>query len=283
MDRTQVVKILNSMADLFDLESDNPFRSRSFRSGARALEGLSGDLSQLVEARELISVKGIGESIASVIVDLLTTGTTGRLDELRETIPEGVRDMLSIRGLGPKKIRVIWKEMGIEDIEALAQACRAGRLAVFKGFGAKSEAKILQGIEYRQSKAGMFLRVDCEQAAGELLAYLAGCEAVKRVELAGSWRRANGVMKDIDLVISTAEPAAVVEYICAWPEVSEIVARGESMTSLRCSNGLGVDFRIVEEPRFPFALCHFTGSKEHNAALRALAKTEMEKQRFYVY
>ena len=274
MDRTDVVKILNFMADLLDLESDNPFRSRSFRSGARALEGLSGDLSQLVEARELTSVKGIGESIAAVIADLLTTGSTGRLDELLEAIPEGVRDMLSIAGLGPKKIRVIWKEMGIEDIEVLAEACREGRLAGFKGFGAKSEAKILQGIDYMESVSGMFLRVECEKVAAELLDYVAGCTAVGRVEVAGSYRRAKEVMKDLDLVISTADPAAVVEHICSWPRSAEVVARGESKTSLRCPGGLGVDFRIVEDSQFPFALCHFTGSKEHNTEMRARAKKQ---------
>ena len=274
MDRTGVVKILNFMADLLDLESDNPFRSRSFRSGARALEGLSGDLSQLVEARELTSVKGIGESIAAVIADLLTTGSTGRLDELLEAIPEGVRDMLSIAGLGPKKIRVIWKEMGIEDIEVLAEACREGRLASFKGFGAKSEAKILQGIDYMESVSGMFLRVECEKVAAELLDYVAGCPAVGRVEVAGSYRRAKEVMKDLDLVISTADPAAVVEHICSWPRSAEVVARGESKTSLRCPGGLGVDFRIVEDSQFPFALCHFTGSKEHNTEMRARAKKQ---------
>ena len=274
LDRTGVVKILNFMADLLDLESDNPFRSRSFRSGARALEGLSGDLSQLVEARELTSVKGIGESIAAVIADLLTTGSTGRLDELLEAIPEGVRDMLSIAGLGPKKIRVIWKEMGIEDIEVLAEACREGRLASFKGFGAKSEAKILQGIDYMESVSGMFLRVECEKVAAELLDYVAGCTAVGRVEVAGSYRRAKEVMKDLDLVISTADPAAVVEHICSWPRSAEVVARGESKTSLRCPGGLGVDFRIVEDSQFPFALCHFTGSKEHNTEMRARAKKQ---------
>ena len=274
MDRTDVVKILNFMADLLDLESDNPFRSRSFRSGARALEGLAGDLSQLVEARELTSVKGIGESIAAVIADLLTTGSTGRLDELLEAIPEGVRDMLSIAGLGPKKIRVIWKEMGIEDIEVLAEACREGRLAGFKGFGAKSEAKILQGIDYMESVSGMFLRVECEKVAAELLDYVAGCTAVGRVEVAGSYRRAKEVMKDLDLVISTADPAAVVEHICSWPRSAEVVARGESKTSLRCPGGLGVDFRIVEDSQFPFALCHFTGSKEHNTEMRARAKKQ---------
>jgi len=274
LDRTDVVKILNFMADLLDLESDNPFRSRSFRSGARALEGLAGDLSQLVEARELTSVKGIGESIAAVIADLLTTGSTGRLDELLEAIPEGVRDMLSIAGLGPKKIRVIWKEMGIEDIEVLAEACREGRLAGFKGFGAKSEAKILQGIDYMESVSGMFLRVECEKVAAELLDYVAGCTAVGRVEVAGSYRRAKEVMKDLDLVISTADPAAVVEHICSWPRSAEVVARGESKTSLRCPGGLGVDFRIVEDSQFPFALCHFTGSKEHNTEMRARAKKQ---------
>ena len=274
MDRAQVVKILNFMADLLDLESDNPFRSRSFRSGARALEGLSGDLSQLVDAGELTAVKGIGESIAAVIADLMTTGTTGRLEELLGAIPEGVRDMLSIAGLGPKKIRVIWKEMGIEDIEALAESCREGRLADFKGFGAKSEAKILAGIDYMESVSGMFLRVECEKVVEELLDYVAGCPAVDQVEVAGSYRRAKEVMKDLDLVISTADPPAVVEHLCSWSQSAVVVARGESKTSLRCSSGLGVDFRIVEDSQFPFALCHFTGSKEHNTAMRARAKKQ---------
>ena len=272
MDRTQIVGILNFMADLLDLESDNPFRSRSYRSGARALEALTGDLKELVDSGELTTVKGIGDSIAGVIADLLETGTTVRREELLEAIPQGVREMLSIAGLGPKKIRSIWKDMGIEDIDSLAQACKEGKVAGFKGFGAKSEAKILEGIDYLQSVDGMFLRVECEKVAGELLAYLAGCKEVERVELAGSWRRAKEVMKDLDLVVSTPDPPVVVEHICSWPGLDTVVARGESKTSIRCSNGLGVDFRIVEESQFPFALCHFTGSKEHNTALRGLAR-----------
>ncbi len=272
MDRTQIVGILNNMADLFDLESDNPFRSRSYRSGARALEALTGDLKGLVASGELTGVKGIGESIAGVIADLLETGTTTRREELLEAIPAGVREMLSIAGLGPKKIRAIWKDMGLEDIDSLAEACREGRLAAFKGFGAKSEAKILEGIEYLQSVAGIFLRVECEETAAELLSYLGDCKEVEKVELAGSWRRAKEVMKDLDLVVSSRKPPAVVEHICSWPGMDTVVARGESKTSIRCSNGLGVDFRIVEESQFPFALCHFTGSKEHNTALRGLAR-----------
>jgi DNA polymerase (family 10) len=262
------------MADLLDLESDNPFRSRSFRSGARALEGLSGDLSSLVEKGELTSVKGVGDSIAEIIADLVNIGGTSRLDELLAVIPDGVRAMLGVPGLGPKKIRVIWKEMEIEDLEELAEACEEGRLASFKGFGSKTEEKILQGIDYLQSVSGMFLRVECERVAAQLLEYMKTCSAVKRVELAGSYRRAKEVMKDLDLVVSTADPAAVVEHICSWNSDAEIIARGESKTSLRCSNGLGVDFRMVEESQFPSALCHFTGSKEHNTALRALAKKQ---------
>ena len=274
LDRNQVVKTLNFMADLLDLESDNPFRSRSFRSGARAIEGLSGDLCSLVEKEELTSVKGVGDSIAEMIADLVNTGGTSRLDELLAAIPDGVRAMLAVPGLGPKKIRVIWKEIGVEDLESLASACREGRLASFKGFGSRTEEKILQGIDYLQSVSGMFLRVECERVAAELLEYMKSCSSVKRVELAGSYRRAKEVMKDLDLVVSTAEPAAVVEHICSWSPDAEIIARGESKTSLRCSSGLGVDFRMVEEPQFPFALCHFTGSKEHNTALRALAKKQ---------
>ena len=274
LDRTQVVKTLHFMADLLDLESDNPFRSRSFRSGARALEGLEGDLSKLVKAGELTSVKGVGESIAGIIADLVTTGETARLEELHAAVPAGVRAMLDVPGLGPKKIRVIWKDMGLDDLDALTEACSEGRLASFKGFGPRTEEKILQGIDYIRSVSGMFLRAECEQVVAELLEYMKGCAAVRRVEIAGSYRRAKEVMKDLDLVVSTADPAAVVDHICAWDEEAEIIARGESKTSLRCPGGLGVDFRMVEEFQLPFALCHFTGSKEHNTALRALAKKQ---------
>ncbi|MCH2365502.1 MAG: helix-hairpin-helix domain-containing protein, partial [Planctomycetes bacterium] len=248
------------MADLLDLESDNPFRSRSFRSGARALEGLEGDLSKLVEAGELTSVKGVGESIAGIIADLVTTGETARLEELHAAVPAGVRAMLDVPGLGPKKIRVIWKEMGLDDLDALTKACSEGRLATFKGFGSRTEEKILQGIDYIRSVSGMFLRAECEQVVAELLEYMTGCAAVRRVEIAGSYRRAKEVMKDLDLVVSTADPAAVVDHICSWDEEAEVIARGESKTSLRCPGGLGVDFRMVEESQLPFALCHFTGS-----------------------
>ncbi len=272
MDKTEIVRTLNLMADLMELESENPFRPRSFRSGARALEASSEDLGTLIAADNLESIKGVGKSLATEVRDLFAKGTSEKLAELLDAVPDGVRDMLRVPGLGPKKIRVLWKDLELESLDALAKACEGGEVAALKGFGAKSEQKILDGIEYIKSVSGSFLTYEAELAGAPLLEHLRACPAIQRVEVAGSYRRAKEVLKDLDFVSSTEHPEEVAEHFCNFPGVVDVIARGSTKTSVRLENGMAVDLRMVGDSEYAFALCHFTGSKEHNTAMRARAK-----------
>lgn len=272
MDKAQIVRTLLSMADLMELASENPFRPRSFRSGARALEALADDLAAVIEARQLESLPGIGKTIAAEIESLWVEGTSSRLVELLEAVPAGVRDMLEVAGLGPKKIRALWHGLDLTSLEQLEKACRDGRVAELEGFGEKSAQKILDGIEYLRSVAGRFLIVEARHVAEPLLEYLRSCSAVGRAEVAGSYRRAKEVLKDLDLVACSDRPDLASAHFVAFERVVDVVARGGTKTSVRLDNGMAVDLRIVSAGEFAFALCHFTGSKEHNTAMRARAR-----------
>ena len=272
MDKTSIAKTLSSMADLIELESDNTFRSRSYRSGSRALEGFQGDLGELVETGKVSSIKGIGASIAAVVVELWETDSSPRLVELLDAVPSGVRDLLGVPGLGPKKIRSLWKELGIESLEALVEACESHRVSELSGFGKKTEEKILQGVEYLQSVSDKRLWSEAAAVVAQLLERLRACPDVERVEVAGSFRRRKEVVRDLDFVASSQAPEAVSAWFVETPGVADVIAQGSTKTAVRFEGGLAVDLRVVRDDQFAATLCHFTGSKEHNVALRQRAK-----------
>jgi DNA polymerase (family 10) len=271
--KVAVAKTLEVMADLLEVQSDNPFQPRAFRNAARALEAvLEEELEGLLEARQLTSIPGIGKSLETEILELVKTGTSRRLRALRVAVPEGVKDMMRVPGLGPKKVRKIVQGLGVTSLEALKSACEEGQVAGVKGFGAKTEKNILEGIAYIGSVAGRYRIDEALPQALSLLEHMKGSSAVQRVSLGGSIRRGKETVKDIDILTSSTQPEAVAEHFVGAPGVVTVVARGETKTSVRLSSGLAVDLRVVEDKQFPVALQHFTGSKEHNTALRGIAK-----------
>ena len=272
MDKGQVVRVLQEMAALMEVESDNPFRARSYASAGRAIDGFSGDLGELIDSGNLRQIKGIGSSITEIIDEIWHTGESARHGELLRVVPPGVRQLLSVPGVGPKKVRSLWKKLGVTSLDTLVEACEAGRVAELSGFGAKSQQKILEGVRYLHSVAGRFLLPEAEVAASLLLHHLSEHSAVDRIELAGSLRRHKETVKDLDILVSTEDPEAVAERFCSFPAVASVTVRGSTKASIRLENGIAADLRMVSEREFPFALAYFTGSKEHNTAMRGLAK-----------
>jgi DNA polymerase (family 10) len=270
--KAQVAALLESMADLLEVQSENPFQPRAFRNAARAIEGLIEELEDVVAAGRLRDIPGIGESIAREITELATTGTSRRLRELRAQVPPGLIDVLRVPGLGPKKARALLKELGLDSLDALKRACETGVVAGVKGFGEKSQQKILEGIAYIGSVAGRFRIDEALPRAQLLLEHLRRLARVQRVALAGSLRRGKETVKDVDIVAASADPSAVSDHFVRAPVVASIVAKGETKTSVRLSNGLAADLRVVSDAEFPAALQYFTGSKEHNTELRGIAK-----------
>lgn len=271
MDKAAIVSVFSEMAVLLELKGENPFKCRAFENGARAVQGISGDLGDWIAQDRLTDVKGIGKGLAEAITELHTTGKFSEYQVLKATIPPGLLEMLTIPGVGPKKVRLLSDELGIHSIGELEYACQENRLLKLKGFGPKSQEKILVAIRFVRSNAGQFL---LPLAMGEALAVLAVLRQDKdvlRAEIAGSLRRRKEIVHDIDLVVGTRHPAAVMRSFVRLSGRKEIIAHGDTKSSVRLSSGIQVDLRCVSEREFPFAWLHFTGSKEHNVALRARA------------
>ncbi len=272
MDKSIVIGTLMEIGQLLEIQGENPFRCNAYYNAARALDMFQGDFEQTVEEGRLTEIRGIGKGLAETITRLATSGRIDELDALRAKTPPGLLDMLRIPGFGPKKARAIHEALGAATLDALEAACREGRVAALKGFGEKSQAKILDGIEQIRRSAGQF-RADVARAAAEpLLEALRAHGDVLRAEIAGSLRRWKEISKDIDLLAASERPESVMEFFVSLPGVESVVVRGDTKTSIRLRGGIQADLRCVASAQFPFALAYFTGSKEHNTALRARAR-----------
>ncbi len=272
--RTQIAALLREVAVLLELRGENPFRCRAFANGARAIEGMAEDPLDLFEAGTLGEVRGIGPGLVAGIAEIVLTGSLALLAELRAEFPAGVRDLLRIPGLGPKRLRVLLKELQIDSPAALERACREGRVAALPGFGAKSQEKLLQGLGSLQRFGERHLQPAARGAAEELAQHLRAHPAVGDVAIAGSLRRGCETIGDLDLLVSVpaADRSAVVEHFLAAPSVLQPIEQGGTKAAVVVAGGLRADLRLVERDEMPAALLHFTGSKEHNVQLRSRAK-----------
>lgn len=268
MDKKHVAAVLEEIAALLELQGENPFKSRAYLTAARAIEAAEQEPLELVETGALRSLKGIGEALAEKITELTRTGRMRYHEEQKARFPPGLLDLLRIPGLGPKKVKAVHERLGVSTLADLEGACRTGKVAHLEGFGTKTQENILKGIERLRSHAGRFLLSNALPLALELRAALASHPAVRRVEVAGSLRRRLETVKDIDLVASATDPAALMRGFTAHPLVAEVLAHGPTKASVRLVSGIQADLRVVADPEFPFALHHFTGSLEHNVALR---------------
>jgi DNA polymerase (family 10) len=271
MNKDQVAEVLTNIATLLDLKGENPFKSRAYLSGARALEMLEEPFETLVAENRLAEVKGIGESLQKKIVELLTTGKLTYYEELKAATPPGLVLMLEIPGLGPKKIKALHDELKIETIEQLEQACKDGSVAKLKGFGEKTAANICDGINRRRAYSSRHLISDALPLAERLLEALRSHPQVIRCNSAGSLRRHREIIGDIDLLASSKQPVAVLDYFVQQPGVLNVIAKGDTKASVLLEGGIQSDLRVVTDAEFPFALMYFTGNREHNIGMRQRA------------
>jgi DNA polymerase (family 10) len=278
MDKYQVASILNEIGTLLELQGENRFRCQAYFNGARAVEQLETDLGELVAAKKLTDVPGIGATLAEKITTLVTTGRLPFYEQLRKKTPPGLIEMLRVQGLGPKKVKAVYEELGIDDLDKLKAACEDGRVARLKGFGEKTQQRILEGIAFL-SQLGARVRIDqALPLAMELLEGLRGLPQVQRIELCGSVRRRKETIKDIDLLVSSADPGPIMDRFVSLPGVAKVLGHGDTKASIvfghhgRDAVMMNADLRVVTDEQFPFALHYFTGSKEHNVAMRVLAQ-----------
>jgi len=274
MDKKSIVSILEEMGTLLELKGANPFKSRAFHNASRALEGVTDDLQGVVASGKLTEVKGIGTSIAAIIADLVVKGKSKEYTDLRKGFPDGVLEMLRIQGLGPKKVRILFEKVKIRTLDQLEAAAKADRLASLEGFGKKSQENILAGLQALRSRSDKHLFSAAQDSARPVYDLLMNQKGVIRAEIAGSLRRRKEVIGDIDIVLSArdADRKRLMQVFVAHPDVTAVVAQGETKSSVTLASGINCDLRIVNDAEFPFALNYFTGSKEHNVELRTRAK-----------
>ena len=271
MDKHEVAEILVHIGTLLELKGENPFKTRAYENAARALESLSEPLEKLVAEQRLGEVKGIGDGLLKKINELVTTGRLPYYEELKASIPAGLVAMLDIPGLGPKKIKALYEELRIETLELLEQACKEGKIAPLKGFGAKTQTNILDGISRRRSYASRHLISLALQESEPLLEALRSHPSVIRCSPAGSLRRHREVIGDIDLLASSKKPGEVIEFFVTQPGIEKVLAQGDTKGSVLLASGIQADLRVVSDAEFPSALMYFTGSKEHNIVMRQRA------------
>jgi DNA polymerase (family 10) len=271
MNKDEVAEILVNIGTLLELKGENPFKTRAYQNAARTIETLSEPLDKLIAEDRLGEIKGIGAALQQKITTLVTTGRLPYYEELRASIPTGLVDMLEISGLGPKKLRALNKELGIENIEQLEQACKDGRVAALPGFGEKTQHNLLEGIHRRRAYASRHLYADAILMAETLLDALRAHPEVIRCSTAGSLRRNKEIIGDIDLLASSKKPAEVIEYFAGLDGIQNVIAKGDTKTSVLLDGGIQCDLRVVSDTEYPFALAYFTGSKEHNIIMRQRA------------
>ena len=271
LDNHAIAETLDEIATLLELSGENPFKVRAYHNGARTLETLTEDLDTLIAEGTLKGHRGIGQGLADAITDLRRHGKLAFLDELRASLPAGLMEMLRIPGLGPKKVRALWQQLGITDLALLQLACTDGRVAELKGFGPKTQDNILAGIRNREAYGRRHLWLGVQAIVGKILVGLRARPEVERAEAAGSFRRARETVGDLDFLVASSNPKPIMDWFVAQPDVQEVTAHGETKSSVRLADGLQADLRVVPAEQFFFALHHFTGSKDHNVAMRQRA------------
>lgn len=272
--REHVVGVLERIGLLLELQGENAFKVRAYQNGARALEMLEGDLASLVREDRLATVPGIGAALRDKITTLVNTGELPYYDELRAQFPAGIFELFDVPGLGPKKIKALHDKLSVASLADLEAACRDGRVASLDGFGAKTQEKLLKALDTLRQGSGRHLASVAAHAAATLIDDLRSHPDVIRVSSAGSTRRRNETVHDIDVIVSTREPAEISAAFRGHPLVREVLAAGETKSSVVLEGGIQADLRAVTDAEFPFALNYFTGSKEHNIVLRGLAQDQ---------
>ena len=281
MEKREIGKILEEIGLMMEIKGDNPFKIKAYINGARILEMLEGDLDDYIQGAKIVGVKGIGEALSDKIIQLHRTGRLEFYEKLKSSIPSGLFEILKIQGVGPKKVKVLYEELGIETIGELEYACMENRLLGLEGFGEKTQNNILKGIQDIKKFSGQYLYGYVIEDAQSIKEKLLKSSLVVRCDIAGSLRRKKEVVKDIDILASSDDPLRLMDYFTAFEEIDEVISKGETKTSVRLKKGIMMDLRVVEDAQFPYALHHFTGSKEHNTALRHKAKANGIKMNEY--
>ena len=269
--RDLIADVLKKIAILLELKGENAFKIRAYRTGSEIVETYSGDLLKLALKNELENIKGIGTALAKKIHELATTGKLEYFENLKSEFPESIFDLFTISNLGPKKIKVLYDQLGIDSISKLKQSCESGHVEGIPGFGNKSVSKILDSISFHEENANTFRLGDVAPIAESILEFLRSHPDTDQASIAGSYRRGKEILHDLDFIVSTRSPESIIHSFVNMDTVAETISHGSTKSSIRLDNGLQCDLRAVSNAEYPFTLNYFTGSKAHNIQVRALA------------
>ena len=272
MKNAEIAALFSEIADFLEIKGENPFRVRAYRRAAQTMEGLAEDVAAVADRGELLEIPGIGKDLAGKIQEFLRSGAVEYLEGLRREIPVGVVELMRIHGVGPKTAKLLYEQVGVDSVEKLEELAKEHKLAGVPGIQAKTEENILKGIAVwrggrERTSLGAALTL-----AETILETLRDLEEVDQISTAGSLRRMKETVKDIDILVTSKTPARIMEVFVGLPNVAEVLAHGETKSSLRLREGIQVDLRVVEPDCFGAALQYFTGSKQHNIRVRELAQ-----------
>lgn len=266
-----IAEIFNKVADLLEIEGANQFRVRAYRNAARTVDNLPQSAADMVENEEDLSeLSGIGKDLARKIAEIVKTGELEQLKELQSRLPADLGKMMNVAGLGPKRVQALHQELGINSLEDLREAAQQEKIREVAGFGEKTEEKILKSLEELAGKQKRFLLKEVEEIASSLFKHLKNVKGIKDVVIAGSYRRRQETVGDLDILATCKEGSKVMEAFVGYEDVDEIVSQGKTRSTVILTSGLQVDLRVLAQASFGAALHYFTGSKSHNIAVRKL-------------
>ncbi len=273
MTNGDIAKVLREIGEYLDMQGV-PFKPRAYEKVAETVEALDGEVADVYRTGGLKAVEdipGVGLSIAEKIEELLKTGKSKYYEELKKKTPVNLSELMAVEGLGPRKIGALYKKLGVTNLRELEAAASAGKIKTLEGFGEKSEQNILQGITFLKSSGGRKPLGVALPIARDIVQRLKGLKGVERLEIAGSLRRRKETIGDVDILVISDNPKPVMDYFVAMPNVANVTAHGDTKSAVKLANGLDVDLRVVPKESYGAALNYFTGSKDHNVALRRLA------------
>ena len=268
-----IADIFDQIADFLEIEGENPFRIRAYRNAAHTVSGLGPELKEMAAAGEdLTRLPGIGKDLAAKIHEILETGKARALVKLQKRIPETVVEMLKLPGLGPKRVRILYKTLKVKTLAQLRTAARKGRISELDGFGPKTEKAILEAIEARAQKEKRFKRATVRPVVDHLIDFLKEISGVNTVAVAGSYRRSRETVGDLDILVTARKNSPVMRRFLKYDDIDTVLSSGTTKTSVVLRSGLQVDLRLVAPSSFGAALQYFTGSKDHNIAIRRMGQ-----------
>ena len=265
-----VERLLLEFADLLSILTDDSYKPRSYEKAARSVGGYHADVSEL-DMKGILQIPNVGKSIGEKVVEIQRTGTFADLEALRAQIPPGVRELMSIPGLGPKKAMVLYRELNVSSVPELVAAIEGERVAALKGFGGKTQENILRGLQQLSDSGGRVLVNVALDVAEALLTELSALKQVRRAAYAGSLRRMRETIGDVDLLVASGQAAPIMDTFVGLPSVTSVLAHGDTKSSIVTDRGLQVDLRVVPKEVWGAAMIYFTGSKAHNVRIRERA------------